>query len=134
MAPAAIITLSLMIYTGFAIPTINMHPWFRWINYINPVAYGFEALMINEVRMECYQIEGAVNHQNNWCLKKSLPFQSIPIKGIADGGSSTTEALNVRHSSLLVQDTRTLARFKEYVLLPGLQQAQTLSMEILISM
>jgi ABC-type multidrug transport system permease subunit len=25
-----------------------MRPWFRWINYLDPVAYGFEALMINE--------------------------------------------------------------------------------------
>ena len=25
-----------------------MHPWFRWINYIDPVAYAFESLMINE--------------------------------------------------------------------------------------
>jgi hypothetical protein len=24
--------------------------WFRWINYIDPVAYGFESLMINEFR------------------------------------------------------------------------------------
>jgi ATP-binding cassette subfamily G (WHITE) protein 2 (PDR) len=26
-----------------------MHPWFRWINYLDPVAYAFESLMINEV-------------------------------------------------------------------------------------
>ena len=25
-----------------------MHPWFRWLNYIDPVAYAFESLMINE--------------------------------------------------------------------------------------
>ena len=25
-----------------------MHPWFRWINYIDPVAYAFESIMINE--------------------------------------------------------------------------------------
>lgn len=48
MAPAAIIILALVIYTGFTIPVGDMHPWFRWINYIDPVAYAFEALMINE--------------------------------------------------------------------------------------
>jgi ABC-type multidrug transport system permease subunit len=52
MAPAAVFILALVIYTGFAIPTSNMHPWFRWINYLDPVAYAFEALMINEVRVE----------------------------------------------------------------------------------
>ena len=51
MAPAAVIILALIIYTGFAIPITYMHPWFRWINYLDPVSYAFEALMINEVRM-----------------------------------------------------------------------------------
>lgn len=49
MAPTAIVILALIIYTGFTIPTRDMHPWFRWINWIDPVAYAFEALMINEV-------------------------------------------------------------------------------------
>lgn len=50
LAPAAILILALIIYTGFAIPISYMHPWFRWINYLDPVAYAFEALMINEFR------------------------------------------------------------------------------------
>ncbi|KAK7058385.1 Multidrug resistance protein [Paramarasmius palmivorus] len=48
MLPAAIFMLSLVIYTGFTIPTRDMHPWFRWINYLNPIAYVFESLMVNE--------------------------------------------------------------------------------------
>ncbi|KAL9127279.1 MAG: hypothetical protein Q9217_003814 [Psora testacea] len=48
MAPAAVLILALVIYTGFAVPIRDMHPWFRWINYIDPVAYAFESLMINE--------------------------------------------------------------------------------------
>ena len=39
--------LAIVIFTGFAIPTRYMLGWSRWINYIDPVAYGFEALMIN---------------------------------------------------------------------------------------
>lgn len=56
MAPAAVFILALVIYTGFALPTPTMHPWFRWINYIDPVAYAYESLMINEVgwsRLAC---------------------------------------------------------------------------------
>ena len=49
MAPASVFSLALVIYTGFTIPIKYMHPWFRWINYLNPVGYAFEALMINEV-------------------------------------------------------------------------------------
>jgi ATP-binding cassette, subfamily G (WHITE), member 2, PDR len=48
MAPAAILILAIVIYTGFAIPVNYMHGWARWINYVDPVAYGFESLMINE--------------------------------------------------------------------------------------
>lgn len=48
MAPAAVLILGIVIYTGFAIPVPNMRGWARWINYIDPVAYGFESLMINE--------------------------------------------------------------------------------------
>ena len=48
MAPAAILILAIVIYTGFALPVPNMRGWARWINYLDPVAYGFESLMINE--------------------------------------------------------------------------------------
>jgi ATP-binding cassette, subfamily G (WHITE), member 2, PDR len=48
LCPSAIFTLALMIYTGFVIPIGDMHVWFRWINYIDPLAYVFESLMINE--------------------------------------------------------------------------------------
>lgn len=48
LAPAAVFILALIIYTGFTIPIRNMHPWFRWFNYLDPVAYAFECLMINE--------------------------------------------------------------------------------------
>ncbi|OAP65341.1 hypothetical protein AYL99_01313 [Fonsecaea erecta] len=48
LAPAAILILAIVIYTGFAIPVNYMLGWARWINYLDPVAYGFEALMINE--------------------------------------------------------------------------------------
>ncbi|KAI9054497.1 hypothetical protein LZ554_001655 [Drepanopeziza brunnea f. sp. 'monogermtubi'] len=48
MTPAATFMLALIVYTGFAIPIRDMRPWFRWINWLNPVGYAFEALMINE--------------------------------------------------------------------------------------
>ncbi|KAE8144241.1 ABC-2 type transporter-domain-containing protein [Aspergillus avenaceus] len=58
MVPTSFFMLVLMIYTGFTIPIRNMHPWFRWLNYINPIAYSFESLMINEFsgrRFPCAQ-------------------------------------------------------------------------------
>lgn len=45
---SGILVLVLTIYTGYVIPIPSMHPWFSWLRYINPVAYAFEALMVNE--------------------------------------------------------------------------------------
>ncbi|KAI9702843.1 MAG: hypothetical protein M1836_008057 [Candelina mexicana] len=39
---------ALIVYTGYLIPPTKMHPWFKWLMWINPVQYGFEALMSNE--------------------------------------------------------------------------------------
>jgi ATP-binding cassette, subfamily G (WHITE), member 2, PDR len=48
MVPSSLLSLGLMIYTGFTIPTAYLPGWSRWMNYINPLAYAFEALMANE--------------------------------------------------------------------------------------
>ncbi|KAL8693936.1 MAG: hypothetical protein Q9218_001350 [Villophora microphyllina] len=50
MAPSAVLILALVIYTGFVVPPGQMHPWFSWFRWIDPVAYAFEAVMINEFR------------------------------------------------------------------------------------
>ncbi|KAJ5486803.1 hypothetical protein N7530_001103, partial [Penicillium desertorum] len=36
------------VYGGYLIPFQKMHVWFRWIFYLNPGSYAFEALMANE--------------------------------------------------------------------------------------
>lgn len=41
---------ALIMYSGYMIPKKEMHPWFVWIYWINPLAYGFEALMANEFK------------------------------------------------------------------------------------
>lgn len=48
LAPAAILILGLVMYTGFTIPPGYMLGWSKWIRYINPVSYAFESLMVNE--------------------------------------------------------------------------------------
>ncbi|KAI9038998.1 uncharacterized protein KD926_010100 [Aspergillus affinis] len=50
LVPAALLILGLVIYTGFIIPTKDMLGWSRWMNYIDPIAYSFESLMVNEFR------------------------------------------------------------------------------------
>ncbi|KAF5019292.1 hypothetical protein F66182_8710 [Fusarium sp. NRRL 66182] len=48
MIPSALLGMGLMIYTGFTMPAAYMPGWSRWMAYINPLAYSFEALMVNE--------------------------------------------------------------------------------------
>ncbi|KAJ5995548.1 hypothetical protein N7481_002525 [Penicillium waksmanii] len=50
LVPAALLILGLVIYTGFIIPTKDMLGWSRWMNYIDPLAYSFESMMVNEFR------------------------------------------------------------------------------------
>ncbi|QDS75112.1 ZEB2-regulated ABC transporter 1 [Venturia effusa] len=73
MAPAAILILAIVIFTGFTIPTRYMLGWSRWINYIDPVAYCFESLMINEF------------HNRNFTCSNYVPNGP----GYVNGGLST---------------------------------------------
>ena len=58
MTPATVLLLAMVIFAGFVLPTPSMLGWSRWINYLNPIAYVFEALMANEYTdrdFECSQ-------------------------------------------------------------------------------
>jgi len=39
---------ALIMYTGYMIHKPQMHPWLGWIYWIDPLSYGFEALLSNE--------------------------------------------------------------------------------------
>ena len=60
LAPASIILLALVLYTGFSIPVDYMRGWAHWIRYINPVAYGFESVVINEFHGREFECAGYV--------------------------------------------------------------------------
>lgn len=66
MVPASILILALVIFAGFVIPVDYMLGWCRWINYLDPVAYAYEALMINEF------------HNRNFTCNQYVPSAAIP--------------------------------------------------------
>ncbi|KAI9009602.1 ABC-2 type transporter-domain-containing protein [Gaertneriomyces semiglobifer] len=47
---ANIILIAALVYNGFLVTLDKMHPWFKWISYLNPLFYGHRALLINEMR------------------------------------------------------------------------------------
>ncbi|KAL2825874.1 ATP-binding cassette transporter [Aspergillus pseudoustus] len=48
MGLAGVLILALIVYTGYVLPVPSMHPWFKWIHYLNPIYYAFEILIANE--------------------------------------------------------------------------------------
>ncbi|RLV96492.1 Protein SNQ2 [Spathaspora sp. JA1] len=53
---AGVLVLASLMYSSFMIQRPSMHPWFKWISYINPVLYAFEAIVSTEFHgrhMEC---------------------------------------------------------------------------------
>ncbi|KAF7374594.1 Brefeldin A resistance protein [Mycena sanguinolenta] len=45
---AGLMVLLLVLYTGYTLPKSSMIGALRWITYINPLRYGFEAIVANE--------------------------------------------------------------------------------------
>lgn len=66
MIPASILMIFLITFTGFIVPIDYMLPWCRWINYVNPVAYGYESLMVNEY------------HGRNFSCSNYIPMYGTP--------------------------------------------------------
>lgn len=89
LTPASLMILMLVTTTGFVIPVVDMHPWFRWINYINPIAYSFESLMINEFRNRiflCSDIIPSGSYYDNVSLadKACNIVGGLPWDGVSD--------------------------------------------------
>jgi ABC-type multidrug transport system permease subunit len=51
MAPSGIIIILCVIYIGFVVPVPYMVNWLAWFRFVNPIAYAYESLLINEVRL-----------------------------------------------------------------------------------
>lgn len=45
---AGLLMLPLAVYAGYVIPRPSMHPWFKWISYMNPIYYAVESQMVVE--------------------------------------------------------------------------------------
>ncbi|ABN65742.1 ATP dependent transporter multidrug resistance (SNQ2), partial [Scheffersomyces stipitis CBS 6054] len=45
---AGVLVLASLMYSSYMIQRPSMHPWFKWISYINPVLYAFEAVVATE--------------------------------------------------------------------------------------
>jgi ATP-binding cassette, subfamily G (WHITE), member 2, PDR len=90
--PAGIIILGLIIYTGFVIPTRDMVVWFRWINYISPIAYAFEVMMVNEFDGRTYPctqfIPNGLGYENATGLERICSTKgAVPGSSVVEGAA-----------------------------------------------
>ncbi|CEP18981.1 hypothetical protein [Parasitella parasitica] len=42
--------VALLINSGYQLPYPDMHPWFMWIYWINPIAYSYKSMLSTELR------------------------------------------------------------------------------------
>ena len=81
---------ALIVYTGYLIPPRKMHPWFSWLRWINPVQYGFEALMSNEfagLDIIC---------EPPFLVGQKAPYQSCTLQGSQPGSNTVSGSDYIR--------------------------------------
>lgn len=99
MVPANIVILCMTLFIGFVVPVTRMHGWCRWINYLNPLAYSYEALMSNEF------------HDREFTCSKFYPYS--PDQG-ATGKGYVCSAAGSMPGDTTVSGDRYLATQYEY--------------------
>lgn len=83
-----------IVYTGYLIPPTKMHPWFKWLIWINPVQYGYEALMSNEFYKLQIQCEPPFLVPQG--PQAAPEFQSCTIQGSRPGSTVVQGADYIR--------------------------------------
>ncbi|KAK3294943.1 ABC-2 type transporter-domain-containing protein [Chaetomium fimeti] len=103
MVPAALIILALVIFTGFVIPIDYMLGWCRWINYIDPVAYAFESLMVNEFSgrtFECTQYIPEPGYLGGGPMNRACSsIGSVPGVGFVNGDDYINSGFRYYHAN-----------------------------------
>ncbi|EMG45267.1 Protein SNQ2, partial [Candida maltosa Xu316] len=84
-AIAGILMLASLMYSSYMIQRPSMHPWFKWISYINPVLYAFEAIIASEFhgrRLSCtdqYLTPSGPGYENLAPMEQTCAFVgSVP--------------------------------------------------------
>ncbi|KAI2465836.1 ABC-2 type transporter-domain-containing protein [Annulohypoxylon bovei var. microspora] len=103
MVPAALLILDLVIFTGFVIPIDYMLKWCRWLNYLDPLAYAFESLMVNEF------------HGREFTCDSYVPSPAVPGYGdVGPANHACSSPGSVAGMSTVNGDSYVNSSFKYY--------------------
>ncbi|KAH7205057.1 ABC-2 type transporter-domain-containing protein [Fusarium oxysporum] len=89
VAISGCLVLALVTYKGFVLPGPYMHPWFKWISYINPLSYAFEALLVNQAHGANYPCSHLVPPYPNltgdsFICPRPPVVRSAPLEGVVN--------------------------------------------------
>ncbi|TEA17577.1 ZEB2-regulated ABC transporter 1 [Colletotrichum sidae] len=103
MVPVTLLTLGVMMYAGFTVPTSYMQGWSRWMGYINPLSYAFEALMANEFHGRTFQCgtlipSGGSYDQLPLSLRTCSAVGAVPGSDVVDGDRYIEESFGYHNS------------------------------------
>ncbi|KAI1484553.1 ABC-2 type transporter-domain-containing protein [Biscogniauxia mediterranea] len=90
MAPVSVVVVILIAYTGFVIPVNYMVPWLSWLRWLNPLAYAYESLMVNEFDdriFTCSSIvpSGSIYSQSGMDGKACSAIGAVPGESVVHG-------------------------------------------------
>lgn len=96
---------ALIMYIGYMIKKPEMHPWLGWIYWIDPLAYGFEALLSNEFYGKEIPCVGTNLIPNGPGYENSLYQSCAGVGGAVQGAISVSgvdylASLSYSHSHL----------------------------------
>jgi ABC-type multidrug transport system ATPase subunit len=86
-----VVTIMAM-YAGYQIQYSQMHPWFGWLYWLNPVAYAFDALMSNEFHARDIACTGGnlIPHGEGYVNVSTAHRSCAGVRGAHPGSASLT--------------------------------------------
>ncbi|KAG0784732.1 hypothetical protein G6F16_008005 [Rhizopus arrhizus] len=107
---SGVILIAVTTYTGYTIPYNKMHPWLFWIYYINPLTYGYKALLINELHGQEYSCDGAGNAvpfgpgYDDWNYKTCTMAGGKPGASFVNGDDYLNDYLSYKPEQMWAPD------------------------------
>ncbi|KAK2775830.1 hypothetical protein FQN53_002962 [Emmonsiellopsis sp. PD_33] len=115
LAPVAIILFGFILYTGFAVPTDYVKAWAIWIPYINPVAYGFESIMVNEFHGQEFECSSFVPSGAGY--ENVIPSQKVCSVAGATPGSAFVSGTAYLQTTFQYENSH---RWRNFAILVGM--------------
>ncbi|KAI9272447.1 ABC-2 type transporter-domain-containing protein [Sporodiniella umbellata] len=114
---SGVVLIAVTSYTGYTIPYNKMHPWLFWIYYINPLTYGYKALLINELSGKEYSCDGPGNAvpygpgYDNWDYKTCTMAGGRPGASFVAGNDYLNDYLSYNPDHMWAPDFIVIVAF-----------------------